>query len=291
MFTQFFGNYLINAGIITTEQLIQALVQINSTKLKLGDLAINKGYMSIEEVEKIHELQKVNDKKMGDLAIGEGYLTAEQVLELLSSQNPQYLALCQALLNNGAIDQNQFKNITKLYKEKFQILEKEEECQIEKLAKLLELFYNLYDFSGLTDEIISKYFILLINNFIRFIGDDFVFISMTREKISLSDITFSQGIKNKLNINSILTLDEKAAIGFASRFSKQSFSKVDEYVESAISDFLNLHNGMFIVNLSNQYGIELDLTNSTKNYNFEEKEVIVIKLEYTFGKVNFIICK
>ena len=34
MFTQFFGNYLINEDIITTEQLIEALVKKNDTRMK-----------------------------------------------------------------------------------------------------------------------------------------------------------------------------------------------------------------------------------------------------------------
>lgn len=290
MFTQFFGNYLINENIITTEQLIEALAKKNDTRVKLGTLAINKGYMTVEQVERIHQLQKVKDKKIGDLAIEEGYLTSEQVIELLSCQSPDYLALAQALLDIDAINKEQFKNIITDYKEKFEILEKEE-GKIEKLAKLLELFYELYDFSGLTDEIISQYFILLINNFIRFIGDDFVFVSMTREKVSYSNNLFTQAIKEKINIGSILTLDDDALIGFANRFAKEKFDAIDEYVDASICDFLNVHNGMFIVNLSNQYGIELTLTQPEKKEEIEEIEAIIIKLEYPFGKIDFIISK
>lgn len=290
MFTQFFGNYLINEEIITTQQLIEALSKKNETKVKLGTLAINKGYMTVDQVEKIHQLQKIKDKKIGDLAIEEGYLTSEQVIELLSSQSPDYLSLAQALLDINAITKEQFKNIINEYKEKFEILEKEE-ANIEKLAKLLELFYEIYDFSGLTDEIISQYFILLINNFIRFIGDDFVFVSMTREKVSSLNTIFTQDIREKIKIGSILQLDKDSLIGFASRFAEEEFNEVNEYVEASVCDFLNVHNGMFIVNLSNQYGIELTLTQPDKKEKVEAEEAIIIKLEYPFGKVDFIISK
>ena len=46
MHTQFFGNFLLNKGIITPEQLIEALKVQSSTHKKFGTLAIHSGYMS-----------------------------------------------------------------------------------------------------------------------------------------------------------------------------------------------------------------------------------------------------
>ena len=43
MFTQFFGNYLLNSGLVSPEKLSDALGRLSETKLRLGVLAINAG--------------------------------------------------------------------------------------------------------------------------------------------------------------------------------------------------------------------------------------------------------
>ncbi len=75
----FFGNYLLEKDIITTEQLLDALQEQSKVHLKLGTLAIHEGYMTAGEVDNIIIMQTHQDKKFGELAIEEGYLTEEQV--------------------------------------------------------------------------------------------------------------------------------------------------------------------------------------------------------------------
>jgi len=48
MFSQYFGHYLINNGLIKPEQLADALDYQRSVHLKLGVIAINAGLMSSE---------------------------------------------------------------------------------------------------------------------------------------------------------------------------------------------------------------------------------------------------
>ena len=46
MYTQLFGGYLLNHGILTTAQLAAVMDQAKETRVKLGVLAINAGYMT-----------------------------------------------------------------------------------------------------------------------------------------------------------------------------------------------------------------------------------------------------
>lgn len=111
MYTQFFGNYLLEKDIITTEQLLDALQEQSKVHLKLGTLAIHEGYMTAGEVDNIIIMQTHQDKKFGELAIEEGYLTEEQVNALLEAQKPDYLLLGQALIEKGILTNTQFENI------------------------------------------------------------------------------------------------------------------------------------------------------------------------------------
>ncbi|HOA79999.1 MAG TPA: chemotaxis protein CheX, partial [Defluviitaleaceae bacterium] len=65
MFTQYFGNYLLNKGYLTAEQLHDALEEIKDARLKLGVLSVNAGYMTAEQTEEVNEAQKKYDKRFG----------------------------------------------------------------------------------------------------------------------------------------------------------------------------------------------------------------------------------
>ncbi|MCD8501361.1 MAG: hypothetical protein LRY71_06310 [Bacillaceae bacterium] len=99
MFSKYFGNYLLNKGIITSEQLNTVFDEEKNSHVKLGILALNKGYMSSDQIEKVNAIQMTTDKRFGEIAIEEGFLTEEQLNELLSGQKTSYLLLCQIMLD------------------------------------------------------------------------------------------------------------------------------------------------------------------------------------------------
>ena len=86
MFTQFFGSYLLNKKIVSPANLRVALEKKDTTRVKLGVLVINAGYMTAKQVDAVHKKQATVDKRRGDIAVDMGYLTEAQVEELLSSQ-------------------------------------------------------------------------------------------------------------------------------------------------------------------------------------------------------------
>lgn len=69
MYTQFFGNYLLEKDIITTEQLLDALQEQSKVHLKLGTLAIHEGYMTAGEVDNIIIMQTHQDKNLENLPL------------------------------------------------------------------------------------------------------------------------------------------------------------------------------------------------------------------------------
>ena len=57
MYTQFFGNFLLSRGVVTSEQLINAIKEESTTHIKLGTLAIHAGYMTASEADNIIIMQ------------------------------------------------------------------------------------------------------------------------------------------------------------------------------------------------------------------------------------------
>ena len=86
-------------------------------------------------------------------------------------------------------------------------------------------------------------------------------------------------------------MDEATAIEFASRYVGEPFAAFDEYVQASLEDFLNLHNGLFIVNLSNEFSMELELSAPERIEDpliVFENTTYYFPILYSFGTVNFI---
>ena len=93
------GNYLVETGKITKDQLCEVITKQDSVRVKLGLIAVSEGMMTTREAEEVNLLQAVKDKRFGDIAIEEGYLNEEQVEKLLKKQGNAYLMFVQNLVD------------------------------------------------------------------------------------------------------------------------------------------------------------------------------------------------
>jgi len=292
MFTQFFGNYLLNEKLISPEQLVDGLQEKANTRLKLGILAINAGYMTSDQVDRVHEMQTRIDRRFGDIAIELGYMTDSQVEELLKSQQIGYLLLGQALVDKSYISNSEFEESINNYKAKYSLTD--EDIEMAKNEKIDEMISTFFDIPKKNKDLYTDYIELLINNLIRFIGDDFTIL----EPIGIEDsnkelFKVTQDIEGEdFNVNTSLFASRPVMIEFASRFIQEPLIDINEYTQASACDFINLHNGLFTVNTSNNKGIELKLTPpffSKNRVDNEGKEIIVLPVFFTFGTVNFLI--
>jgi CheY-specific phosphatase CheX len=100
----FFGQFLLERGAITGEQLLAAVAIQETTNVLLGTRAIDAGLMTAGQVEEINALQRSVDRRFGELAVERGYMREEQLKGLLSRQKEARLMLGEALLKIGALD-------------------------------------------------------------------------------------------------------------------------------------------------------------------------------------------
>jgi len=288
MFTQFFGNYLLNEGLLTTKQLISAMDDVAHTRMKLGVLAINSGYMTSSQVERIHEIQSKMDKKIGDIAVDLGYLTKEQVDELLSIQPNGYLVLGQAIVDKGYMTNTAFEQALSEYKSKCSLSVDENSASESNYEPLLK---SVYDFSQTSEPgLYKEYVTLLINNLIRFIGDDFTLLDPETNINSTSFKSIKQNISGDYSFTTRFFADESALIKFCERYFGENLFEINEYVESSAQDFLNLNNGLFTVNVSNSNKGELKLTPPSLLHTLMPsmmENTIILPFQFTFGTVRF----
>lgn len=289
MLTQFFGNYLLEKQIINSDQLLEALRHKHDNALALDALALSSGYMTTEEIEDVHNMQTIKDVEFVRLALHMGYLTISQASELEEAQHFGYLMLGRSVIELGFCTQEEMAKIIADYEFDYQL--SFSNCLNFDQEKIEEMIHHYYQFPD-SDEVIpaEEYAVLLIRNLIRFVGDDFR-LSGKLDKLPALPATqevfqnFSGAITGKAAIIGYKTFLDT----FANRYACESLGTDEEYIAAALEDFLNLHNGLFTVNLSANHDIEVELSApeicdvdpETLSYRY------ILPIEFTFGTVYF----
>lgn len=287
MFAQFFGNFLLGKDAVTTEQLSKAIAQTQSTHVKLGTIAMQKGYMTAAEVDEVCFMQTREDKRFGEIAVERNYLFDDQLEDLLETQNSNYLLLGQALVDLGYLSNEDLESYLIEYQAENDLgaLSAGDESD-DAVARLVENFLDEAD--GAIPDHAVLYIKLVFNSLVRFVGQDFTPLAPIEVDSYEAHCCVTQRIGGPIHITASLDMDEDVAIEFASRYADMEFDSFDEYVEASLEDFLNLHNGLFTVNMSNSRAMELSLE---PPYHEDKAEITfrgkcyVIPVIYPFGTV------
>lgn len=291
MFAQFFGNYLLDKGLVNPERLSDALGKLSETKLRLGVLAINAGIMTAAQVDKVHAEQQRVDKRIGEIMVDMGYATQEQVLELLKTQPSAHLLLGQTLVNDGVMTNSQFETALNSYKNEMGL--SDEDVSTANLGDFSPLVGKFYNFNGeKNSNYLLGYISLLLKNLVRFIGPDFAPLGAEDLLNKIAKNCIGQELTGQIRAMTLVDADDDTLIKFASRFSGEDLTKNDDYTRDCISEFLNLHNGLFAVNVSNETGVELSLSpqQAYGDINLATvKNSHVIPICFSFGTIYFII--
>lgn len=290
MYTQLFGHYLLNNGIINSDELHAALTALTRIKVKLGAAAIDAGYMTAAQVEEVHELQHTMDKRFGDIAVEKGYLTEEQVQTLLTKQKNSNLVLGQALIDFGFITNTQLEEALNDYKNKSSLISgNTEEDRMER---------EMIGILGISDmpdkEFYSEYMLLFIRNLIRFLGDDFSISGVSRNVTVSMNYACTQEITGPIAAKVAVGGTEHGFIGIASRYSGEELHETDGFTKACVGELLNLQNGLFAVNESNTNNIELDLKpqESFEKYMMNIPENgLCVELSFSFGDIKIAVLK
>lgn len=257
MFSQYFGHYLLNRELITREQLADALEFQKSVHVRFGVIAVDEGYMTPLQVEEVHQKQKQVDKRFGEIAIELGFLSDEQVEALVSKQKQNHLFLAQALVDLGIMTIEQYGNSLNDYKKENSLSDDQfEAIKSGSIEALVKKILDVKDSKRKTTY--EKYLSLFAKNLIRFIDDQVYLEVEGLEAAQQDDWLVHQKITGELPLFTALSANEDVFLYIASKHAEEELTEVDELAKASVSEFLNLHNGIYLVNLSN-WGKELNM--------------------------------
>lgn len=254
MFSKYFGNFLLNKGIITSHQLNEVFQQEKNTHVKLGILALNKGFMTLEQIQEVNEAQMATDKRFGEIAIEKGYLSVDKLEELLTGQKTSYLLLSQILLDKGILTMDQISRLLFNYKNENGLTNEElQQLTSDNVDKIISSTLNE------KNSTYEEYIILLAKNIERHLKEKTYVEKINHFATERYPLTVTQKVTGEYNLDTYLFLNEKDFKKIASIFAEEELTEIDELCRSAVLEFLNLHNGIFIVNEVDK-GFDIDLT-------------------------------
>jgi hypothetical protein len=98
-----FGQFLIDAGVLTRAELGEALTLMRALNSSIGELAVAHGLVTRAQADRIHALQRQVDGRWGEIAValGIGGATAQRIERLAWEQDLANLRLSDAVVELG----------------------------------------------------------------------------------------------------------------------------------------------------------------------------------------------
>lgn len=247
MFSQFFGNYLLNKGEITKDQFTSCMEYMRANRVKLGLIAEAEGLLTRTQANELNQLQLQTDKRFGDLAIEQGYLTDSDVSYLLKLQGNPYLIFVQALDENKIMD---LEKVTDL------VADFQRDNGLSHTA--LEAI-KCGDFDRLLPSFVTAekdgYFSLMslaLRNIVRFVSP-YIRID-TAEKTTEYSARYIAYQKTTGAYDGFLGFasNDRAILTIADGYAGEYFERPDEDALDSVGEFTNCINGLHAAELSYQ---------------------------------------
>lgn len=108
-----FGQYLYNRGLVSYQQLIEALVWQRKQRPSIGELAVNFGWLKSEDTDRVTRTRGTVHNRFGERAIHLGLLSSGQVQVLLRHQRTLHQKLGEYFIEHGILSADEIEHLAK----------------------------------------------------------------------------------------------------------------------------------------------------------------------------------
>lgn len=243
---KFFGQFLLERGTISTEQLLEAANFQKLRNAKLGAIAIAMGLLTEAQVAQIHAEQRRTDKRFGDLALELNLLTSVQLDELLRVQKSRHVLFGEVLVEKGFLS----RELLDAELAQFQAESRNDEDALQDLLKTAAK-----DVPVLEDalDVVAKMFRRLVHEEIKLQG-----FHQDKTRWHPYDLTARLAFEGEYQGTFVLSMPEGLALRIVERMLGRPFPEVNDLVLDALAEFANIVCGNICSRLSLR-GIEADL--------------------------------
>jgi CheY-specific phosphatase CheX len=271
MSAKFFGQFLLEKGRISSQQLVDALEYQKSVTQPIAVLALESGMLTADQV--YHVLKQLRpDKHFGEVAVGLGVLSQTQLEKLSQCQSGHRIMLGEALIAKG------FISVEVLEKElkEFKNAEEKDSLQINEAFNAVA-----------NKEIVKTFTDLMVMMFSNFGGHQDIKVEKCetgKDNVRLFRWVISQKIAGEnVGFNCLLSVPPKLLLQMASTMLDEHISTADELALDATKEFVNIANGNACAKLSED-GVALTMLppevyeTTSKPYPLQNKDVVCVHL-------------
>ena len=253
MFGVYFGKYLQDVGVLTTEQYVDIIEKSRTARVKMGLLAVNEGFMTVAQADEVNQLQAMQDARFGDIAISKGYLTEDQVMALLKKQGDSYLIFVQELVERELLTLEDIQKHLNHYKKSERLTALEiDALKSSDIDKIIPVFIK----DASVPPIVRDYIALMARNVVRFVDNKVRFERIERINTSTTKYIASQCFTGDYELFIGICGQGNQVIG--ETYGKEEFAAIDEDCLDAVCEFINVSNGLFGSKLS-QEEVKIDM--------------------------------
>jgi CheY-specific phosphatase CheX len=232
MSSRFFGQYLIQRGRITSQQLFSALQTQKGVAAPIGILALERNWLAADQIKTVLAAQQNSNYRFGELAVSAGLLTQEQVNDLLKSQDHSHRVLLgNALLSKGYLTIDTLQKEFKAY----------EEAEEELAAELTRTFDRLRH-----KDVVQTFTDLMIIMFTRFAKEELKIerCELGKEQIRVFRWMLSQQINGPgIEFNCVLFVPPKVMFQMASTMLDEPINDPNDLALEASKEFMSIATG------------------------------------------------
>jgi CheY-specific phosphatase CheX len=116
MAVKFFGQFLVEQGIVTSGALLEAINLQDKNNMKFGEMAMSMGLITQADIQRAHNAQMSKDLKLGDLLVEMGVMTPAQMDDVVIRQKNTHLYIGEALVKVGALTHDALRNHLEAFK-------------------------------------------------------------------------------------------------------------------------------------------------------------------------------
>lgn len=235
---RFFGQYLLEQGVITREMLLDAMQYQKSINLPLCALAVERGYLTAAQLKTLDADNKTSDRKFMEEAVKQGMLTFQQLEELAEGKSERWLFLGEALVQRGHITLTRLQQVLKEYRDQ--------------LAPTPATANKLGDIAE--KSVVAPLLDVTVDLFVHYTKQIVQVASVEHTEAEPDSVSyvFSQEVRGDKNFHYALALPEKLTLSIASHIIGEPQTEPNDLVLDAVSEFVNVVIGNGCTRLSMQ---------------------------------------
>ena len=246
MFTNLFGNYLVDKGYIDTDQLAKIKAAQAKTRVKLGLIAVTERLITQQQADAINVKQMMEDRRFGDIAVEMGLLTRDQVKRLLNLQGSPYVQFTQTVTDLGLISIEQIEEALQEYQKSRGYTSADMEAiksgDVDRIMPLL-----------LPDELswsTAEHVAVVIRTLFRIVCDDvYVKSSSLIDRYEASAYAL-QHIYGDFESSTAISGSYEGMMTLSEGFAKDKFEGLNLEALDSIAEFINIVDGLFATAIS-----------------------------------------